>query len=402
MRTVWGKRFDSKGRASDKETETETKKVATESAASSATSASAAKMRVEPIKEVEVNGLVIMKIIKHAHDAEVEVSGSLVGMPKLQLKKAVGHVHLKELKRAAEEGKQSFPLRETDIMKITNCFPHLSEDSDVSMSRMQSYEDDMLTSFEACNMDSNIAGWYESCRSGASCSAHFVSRQLDLQEKLDSTRVIGIVYNPLRSVQDGELSIRAYRLKSKFVEAMSDENRNDITQEILQKFKLDSSNIVEEIPLKIVHTVTTKAMLFELCVGDAAVIEDNLADHLDLSFNPVLERELRELKSRVHHLNEEQNKFQKHERDVTRQTQQRSAWLHERRMLNEERKHQNKDPLPLEDPSHPAFRTISEPGRMLSLIAGMDIRAHCDRIDRYTAKSLKKTFLAGRLHKGER
>ena len=70
---------------------------------------------------VQLNGMVLMKIIKHMTDCQPkDVSGILVGMSSLEKKNGVSD-ELRFLKKCAEAGSDEFPLYETDRLEVTNC-----------------------------------------------------------------------------------------------------------------------------------------------------------------------------------------------------------------------------------------------------------------------------------------
>ena len=196
--------------------------------------------------------------------------------------------------------------------------------------------------------------------------------QLSYQKRFGE-RVVGLVYSPLKSLQGSQLSIRAYRLSNTFMDAL-EENESSVTQEQIRELGLNSSMILEEIPIKIVNTSLNKALLYEMSKRENAT--SSRRGRLDLSINPVLEVEMKNLVSGIEKLTEEQAKFQRYERDVTRQKQQRSNWLQERRIKNAQRKEEGLEPLPEFEHDHPVFRTIPEPSRLDSLLVAKQIRSY--------------------------
>lgn len=342
-----------------------------------------------------------MKIIKHMTDTQPkDANGRLVGMSSLVKKNGMSD-DTHKLKAYADGGRDEFPLSETDRLEVTNCYPDISWDK--ATQTMEEYKDDLegypsevMECFDLANIDTNIVGWYECSRYVAKCSKNFVTRQLHFQEK-HGNKVVGIVYSP--SVGCEGMSLRAFRLKPSFLAAMEKGNKRGLlTHDNLIAGKIDSNSVLEEVPIKIVHTVTNEALLMELCGGRTPVVDEARSEHLDLSFNFELEKELGSLKSKVYELCEEQEKFSKYDKDLMNQKQQQKSWEHSRYMENEERKSQGKEPLPMEDPKMPAAYEIPEPSRIQSLVAGMEIRSHCDRVDRIVASGLKKVAFTTAVH----
>ena len=310
-----------------------------------------------------------MKIVKHAHEARRQVMGTIVGISK---------------KTSTE---------------VTNCFPYLESGEDVDADKAAYVSDDytskMLDVLKDVNIDNSEVGWYESCLNSAMCTKDFVNIQLSYQKRFGEGAV-GLVYSPLKSLQGMQLSIRAFRLTDTFMDAL-EENDTSVTQEQIRELGLDSSTILEEIPIKIVNSPLNKALLYELSKREDA---PNLRrNRLDLSTNPILEVEMKSLVSGIEMLTEEQAKFQRYERDVTRQKQQRSNWLQERRIKNAQRKEEGLEPLPEFEHDHPVFKTIPEPSRLDSLLVAKQIRSYCDRIDHFSGCGFGKQFLAGGLQK---
>jgi len=318
----------------------------------------------DKLTEIRLDGLTVLKIIKHCHEFSHEVTGSLVG------------------------------LDIDNKLEVTNCFPYptLEADSEESQSSLDDYQLEMLKMLRDVNVDNNCVGWYQSRFMGASCTAELVETQLQYQSDLGNKMVV-IVYNPVRTMR-GNLSLHAYRLSETFMKAHAKDK--NFTQESLTAMELESSKILEEIPIKITNTPLNQALLYELRKNTDVKCRVN---RLNLSINPVLEKELGELVTCVAELTEEQAKFQRYERDCVLQKQRRSNWLQERRLENAKRKEEGLEPLPENEPSNPVFKNIPEPSRLQSLLVGKQIHTYCDQINRFAGNSFSKIFLAGSLHK---
>jgi len=250
----------------------------------------------------------------------------------------------------------------------------------------------MLKMLRDVNVDNNCVGWYQSRFMGASCTAELVETQLQYQSSLGNKMVV-IVYNPVRTMR-GNLALHAYRLSDTFMKAHKKDK--NFTQESLTAMELESSKILEEIPIKITNTPLNQALLYELRKDAQLTCRFN---RLNLSINPVLEKEMGELVTCVAELTEEQAKFQRYERDCVQQKQRRSNWLQERRLENAKRKEDGQEQLPENEPANPVFKKIPEPSRLQSLLVSKQIHTYCDQINRFAGNSFSKIFLAGSLHK---
>lgn len=320
------------------------------------------------LKEIKLDGLTVLKIIKHCHDNESqEVTGSLVGLDK------------------------------GNSLEVTNCFPfpHQSFDSEDQEKEGDMYQMEMLKMLRDVNIDDNCVGWYQSKTSGASCTEKLVEHQISYQMQLGMWGVV-LVYNPKRTLR-GDLALNAYRLSDKFMEAYN-KHGNHFTQECLQSMKLESTKILQEIPIRITNTPLNQALLYEWRKEDALKCR---MGRLGLSINPIMEKGLGDLVACVSELTEEQAKFQRYEFSVTRQKQLRSNWLQERRLLNAQRKEEGLEPLAETDPNNAIFKNIPEPSRLPSLLVAKQIRTYCNQINQFSGNSFNRIFLAGSFHKDE-
>jgi len=108
-------------------------------------------------REIHLDGLVVLKIVKNAHESAD--SGVLLGLDKGQ--------HL----------------------EVTNCFPSHPEDR-----RQEKYKTEMLKLLREVRVDHYTIGWYQSCPLNTFCTERFVRTQYKTQE--ETTGAIAIIYDP--------------------------------------------------------------------------------------------------------------------------------------------------------------------------------------------------------------
>lgn len=164
-----------------------------------------------PIREVQVEALVAMRIIKHSASAfPTPATGCLLGMDV-----------------ASASGTQ---------LQITNCFPYPASVPDPQSQQDQYYQQDAATLAAAApraksnvgyqaemikllrevNADAQSVGWYISTSMGNFVNLNLVENQAFFQKGADERIAVALVFDVSRSAA-GSLSLKAYRLSEKFL-----------------------------------------------------------------------------------------------------------------------------------------------------------------------------------------
>ncbi|KAI7867521.1 JAB1/Mov34/MPN/PAD-1 ubiquitin protease-domain-containing protein [Spinellus fusiger] len=140
----------------------------------------------KPLKSVQLDGLVVLKIIKHCRESYPnDVTGQLLG------------------------------LDDKGALEVTNCFPFPSDgDEDASAQ----YQLDMMRCLRAVNVDNNTVGWYRSAHLGSFVDQSLIDTQFSYQKSLSAQSVV-IIHDVSKSTAQGNLSLRAFRLQDVFMEA---------------------------------------------------------------------------------------------------------------------------------------------------------------------------------------
>ncbi|KAK4387970.1 Eukaryotic translation initiation factor 3 subunit H [Sesamum angolense] len=282
-----------------------------------------------PLRVVQIEGLVILKIIKHCKEfSPALVTGQLLGLD-------VG-----------------------SVLEVTNCFPFPLE---------------MMRCLREVNVDNNTVGWYQSTLFGSFQTVELIETFMNYQENI--RRCVCIIYDPSRSNQ-GVLALKALKLSDSFMELY---RSNNFTGEKLREKNLSWVDIFEEIPIKVSNSALVSAFMTEL-EADTPVSQCDY-DRLQLSTSPFLERNVEFLIECMDDLSMEQQKFQFYYRNLSRQQAQQQAWLQKRRAENMARKNAGEEPLPEEDPSNPIFKPIPEPSRLDSFLITNQIANYCNQIN---------------------
>lgn len=319
--------------------------------------------QTDALNEVALDGLVVLKIIKHCRDNIPEiVTGQLLG------------------------------LDIATSLEVTNCypFPKLSEEDEETESEGGAeYQLEMMRCLREVNVDNNTVGWYTSTYMSSFISEGTIDTQFNYQDKIRKS--IALIYDPLKT-SHGVLSLKAYRLTPHFMDAFRE---GAFTKDSLAKGKVTYNEIWEEIPIRIHNSGLISAFLTEL--EESGKVESDF-EKLGLSTNPYLEKNLESLSDCLDVIGQEQQKFQLYQRNLQRQQTQRSAWLTKRRADNAQRKANGEELLPEEDPTNPIFKPLPEPSRLEALLTTNQISSYCTDINHFAGNSFAKLFLANQLN----
>lgn len=229
---------------------------------------------IEPegrISEVHIEGLALMKIVKHCHDSLPSmVTGSLLGL-----------------------------AQNSGILEITHAFPNpdTGKDDDID----EEFQMEMMRMLREVNVDNNCIGWYQSVYLGIYSTQTVLENQFSYQTDLSPNAVV-LLYDPLQTA-NGTFCMRAFRLTEECI-AMKQGEKNDF---------IKPSNIFEEVPVK-----CTNPLLAEAMVQEWTPKSDITLDRLDLSTHSYLEKHLQYLCGWVDELAGEQHKFQYYTRQLTK------------------------------------------------------------------------------------
>ncbi|CAN6462761.1 unnamed protein product [Victoria cruziana] len=315
-----------------------------------------------PLRVVQMEGLAILKIIKHCKEfMPALVTGQLLGLD-------VG-----------------------SVLEVTNCFPFpIREEDEEIEADGANYQLEMMRCLREVNVDNNTVGWYQSTYMGSYQTVELIETFMNYQENI--RRCVCIIYDPSRSSQ-GVLALKALKLTDAFMDLYRTSNLNG---EKLREKNLTWVDIFEEIPIKVSNSALISAFMSEL--EPEAPVSQCDYDRLALSTNPFMERNLEFLIECMDDLSMEQQKFQFYYRNLSRQQAQQQAWIQKRRAENMARKAAGEEPLPEEDPSNPIFKPLPEPSRLDSFLITNQISNYCTQIHGAAGQNLNRFYLMEALH----
>ncbi|XP_077051865.1 eukaryotic translation initiation factor 3 subunit H-B [Siphateles boraxobius] len=310
-----------------------------------------------PVKQIQIEGLVVMKIIKHYQEegqgSEV-VQGVLLG------------------------------LVVEDRLEITNCFPfpqHTEDDADFDEVQ---YQMEMMRSLRHVNIDHLHVGWYQSTFYGSFVSRALLDSQFSYQHAIEESVVL--IYDPLKTAQ-GSLCLKAYRLTPKLMEICKEK---DFSAEGLKKACVGFEKMFEEVPIVIKNSHLVSVLLWELEDKSTAADKHEL---LNLSSSSHLEKSLQMLMDRVDDMSQDIIKYNNHCRSLSKQQQQKHQYVQRRQQENTQRQSRGEPSLPEEDLSK-MFKPPQPPPRMDTLLIASQINTYCQTIKECTSQNLGKLFMA--------
>lgn len=313
----------------------------------------------DQIDVVELDGLVVLKIIQHAQDHLPElVTGQLLGLDRL------------------DDG--------SSVLEVTSSFPYPNRTSDLeeeSGEGGETYQYDMMRCLREVNFDYNTVGWYSSSLLGSHLDESTIESQFSFQTNIKKS--ILLVYDPLKTAQ-GVLSLRAFRLSPAFMELYKS---STFTKDSITKAGLSFDQIYIELPIKIHNAQLVSALLLDT---DESVASSSEFERLALGGESHVEKSVEYVIERLDELAAEHGKLQYHQRQAQRHNAQHSAWLSKRKAENAARKAAGEELLPETDPS---FKPLPEPTRLESLLIENHVDEFCTQLNRFSSQSLSKLFL---------
>jgi len=337
----------------------------------------AAESNDNTINVVQLDALVVMKVIKHCKDHLPEiVTGQLLGF---------GMSGTLEVTNAFP-----FPNRQSEgeheEQTQQGAVPAVAEESGAE------YQIEMMRCLREVNVDNNTVGWYTSTYLGSFLNEALIETQYNYQTTL--RKCVCLVYDPLKTAQ-GSLSLRAYRLSPVFMDLYSKHGSTGFTKETLEEAGgLSFQSIFEQVPVRIHNSHLVQAMLYDLEDREPSLSLDSHFDRLDLSTNPFLEKNLEFLLDSLDDLASEQNKQQYFLKNLARQQKQQAAFLARKRAETG-----SDQPDPDDLALNPLFKPLQQPSRLDSLLITNQINNYCEQINSFAGSAFTKLFLFGALQK---
>jgi len=314
--------------------------------------------RAKSIKVIQLDGLVLLKILKHCKEQSPDiVTGSLLGM---------------------ERGAS---------LEVTNSFPYLADEED------NGYVEETLKCMDKVKVDNNTVGWYQSSLDGSFFSSTTIQEQYNFQKEIPSS--ICIVHEPQRT-SEGKLSIKAYRLTDAYMKL---HDAGKFTVQAFEIAGMTPDRVFREVPIKVHNSHLVHAFLYELRENKALSCD---SERLRNSMGSTLVKNMRILSSSIDSYANEQRKFQSYQRDKARQSAQQKAHLQKMEDEKESKEKLGQDAKQDEDLSrHPLFKKIDSPNRLESMLICKQIDEYCGQVVASASESFHKLYTLEALIKSD-
>ncbi|KAH9950475.1 hypothetical protein B0H21DRAFT_723490 [Amylocystis lapponica] len=327
-----------------------------------------------PLTCVQLDGMVVTKIVKHAREAHGSTAhGLLLG------------------------------LDLDGTLEVSNSFPlphHSNDDDDKSVKGVARYQSSMLRSLKEVQADDSVIGFYQAMMLGSFFSQALVETQAIHQDKLRHGGIV--IVHDLSQTARGNASFRAFRLSKAFLDAYK---RNNFSTASLINHRLTFSSIMEEVPLKIrtnallssfVGTLS-EAPVSPLAGADPASAASSTAlppsfSALDLGASSV-SRNLEHIIEALDSYKTEEGNLAYLQRQIAREKTRAETYVGKRKEENAARVAQGLAPLPEEDVSR-LFKIPPEPSRMESLLLLGKIDAYAKSLGETSSTGLVKMYAA--------
>ena len=298
-----------------------------------------------PINRVYVEGLVILKIIKHCQEEGPlsEVQGTLLGL-----------------------------IRDGEL-EVTNCFP-LPRRSEDDEDDHHDYQHVMMRHLRNVNVDHLNVGWYQSSPYGGSASKlETVDSQYVYQSTIEESIVL--LYDPIRT-QRGHLSIKVYRLTNQALKLCKE---GEFTIETLKNHRMSSDKFIEEIPVTIRNSNLITGLMCEL---DAELPADEGKQFLDMGAVNVMEKSLQSLMKCV----EDVSKYANYQKQIAVKQQQIAKENAGRAMRGE--------PPLTEDEVNKIIKPLTAIQRLETVLNSCQTLNFCLQASSYSSQNIGKLFLS--------
>ncbi|CED84402.1 Translation initiation factor 3, subunit h (eIF-3h) [Phaffia rhodozyma] len=197
---------------------------------------------LNPINSVELDGLVIIKIIKQYLDnPTTETTGHLLGLDlngTLEVSDSFALPNSPPWERGADEEKERASNR----------------------AAQQAYSTEMVRNLKQISAADSVVGAYFTSPVGQLFKASLVET-LAIYQSVGGRKGVVLLHDPTKSIH-GRTSIKAYRFSAAFAEVFSAKGRLD-TQTLVDN-RLTFSNLLEELPITITNSSLVTAYLSTL------------------------------------------------------------------------------------------------------------------------------------------
>ncbi|KAF7310990.1 Eukaryotic translation initiation factor 3 subunit H [Mycena chlorophos] len=323
------------------------------------------------LQVVQLDGMVVSKILKHSRDA---TSGTVHGL--------------------------LLGLDLDGTLEVSNSFAlphHVSDEDEKSAKSSARYQASMLRSLREVQADDSVVGFYQAINLGAFFNQSLVEIQALHQDKLRHGGIV--VVHDVSLTARGNASFRAFRLTSAFLDAYKKSNFSTTS---LVNHRLTFSAILEEIPLQVRVNPLLGSFLSTLTKSSPSTLPEASPDAARTSVVPPafaaldlrasgLTRNLEQIIETVDSYRNEEGNVAFLQRQIARERAKAENYMAKRKEENLARAAQDLAPLPEEDVTR-LFKIPPEPSRLESMLLLGQIDAYAKSLEGTASSSLLKMY----------
>lgn len=329
--------------------------------------------------QVQVEGLVLLKIIKHCHDGLPQsVTGNLVGLDDLEVLEA--------------DADKAGPV--SGVVEVTNCFPKLTSHSLAEKEASKRSERDeslhitYLRNLAKVHMDTEPVGWYRSAFYGKFISKELVQEQSIYQSARPNS--VLLVYDPY-STTAGRLALKAYRLTDHFMNVFK---TSKLTAGEFQKYDIDLRNVFEELDINVHNSHIVHAFLYELRENRMMSCD---FDRLYMEQSSRIVNDLTSLGKSIDDYLLAGVEWQKWQREAYHQKKKRDYEMNKRHAENQLRRLKGQEEIPDDDIKR-KYPPMEDPERLSSSLVTLQMNQYCGSISDNITQALNKLCVAQGMH----
>jgi len=292
--------------------------------------------RLEPLKQVQIDALVFLQIMKHCRQHTPHpVTGMLLG------------------------------LDVEDTLQVTHSFGYVqrggADDNSGHAEDGALYQIETLKRLREVNVDSITVGWYQTTHLGQFFSSTVIETQYLYQTEI--ARSVLVVYDSLQSAIR-KPAFKALQLTPQFMKTYAE--ADGVGRAAMADFP--SNDMFMEIPITINSSVIAEAFLVDWAISDP-ISTTSQVGILDVENQAFLEKNVQLLIGSLQELAEEQQKLIMFERQAARKGD------------------------PPQKGGRDRFRRDQPPRHLDTMILSQQIQNYCKAINGYAGDSFGKIFL---------
>eukprot|EP00485_Elphidium_margaritaceum_P024292 CAMPEP_0202712910 /NCGR_PEP_ID=MMETSP1385-20130828/47558_1 /ASSEMBLY_ACC=CAM_ASM_000861 /TAXON_ID=933848 /ORGANISM="Elphidium margaritaceum" /LENGTH=364 /DNA_ID=CAMNT_0049373101 /DNA_START=47 /DNA_END=1141 /DNA_ORIENTATION=+ len=333
------------------------------------------------ISAVQIEGLVLLKIIRHCNEYVSKmqsVTGKLLGLP-----------------------------QNRSTIEVTNCFPiptQFTASDDVTendkkranlAAQANKYGQEMIRLMTGIREDNLVVGFYRSALNGAFVTSSTIDAQYRHQHQ--SAASVCLIYDPTASVK-GRLVVRAFRLTDTFMKFYAD-NQFGVTS--IAKHNVSAKGIFEELDVKIHNSHLVHAFLYELAQLPPHKSLTNGYDRLNQSHHEGLNTNLKQLSGSIDVYAEQTQQFRAYHSKTYKNRQARERAMKKWSDHNQELKSRGQKTKPQPDLDR-MFPAEAEPQRIEAVTLTAQMNEYCEEVETNIMQGLVKLWVTQGIHSGKR